>query len=145
MRRIAVVFVLAAGLVAARSGKVQATTRTTVGTTVGTTITINMSGSTNGYKFDPANVTIKSGDAIKFVVVSGGPHNVGFDESAIPSGAAAVLQKNMTGQQAPLIGPLMPNNGDSYTVSFAGAPPGQYHYFCLPHQSLGMVGIITVQ
>jgi plastocyanin len=140
MRRIAVVFVLAAGLLAARNGKVLATTRTAANT-----VTINMVGSTNGYKFEPANVTIKSGDAVKFVVVSGGPHNVGFDASAIPSGAQAVLQKNMTGQQAPLLGPLMPNNGDSYTVSFAGAPAGQYHYFCLPHQSLNMVGIITVQ
>lgn len=140
MRRIAVVFVLAAGLLAARNGKVLATTRTAANT-----ITINMVGSTAGYKFDPANVTIKAGDAVKFVVVSGGPHNVAFDASAIPSGAQAILQKNMTGQQGPLIGPLMPNNGDSYTVSFAGAPPGQYHYYCLPHQSLNMVGIITVQ
>lgn len=140
MRRIAVVMLMAAGLVAARSAKHEtATVRHEAAT-----VTIQMVGSTSGYKFDPANVTIKSGDVVKFVAVSGGPHNVGFDASAIPSGAAAVLQKNMTGQLGPLLGPMV-NNGDSYSVSFAGAPPGAYHYFCLPHQSLNMVGIITVQ
>jgi plastocyanin len=138
MRRIAVVMIMAAGLVAARKNTNVSTTHRAA------TVTIQMVGSTAGYKFDPANVTIKSGDIVKFVAASGGPHNVGFDASGIPSGAAAVLQKNMTGQQAPLMGPIV-NNGDSYSVSFAGAPPGQYHYFCLPHQSLNMVGVITVQ
>jgi plastocyanin len=138
MRRIAVVMLMAAGLVAARYG--------TRGTTAhrAATVTIQMIGSTAGYKFDPANVTIHTGDVVKFVAASGGPHDVVFDGSAIPSGAAAVLQKNMTGQQGPLVGPLV-NNGDSYSVSFAGAPAGAYHYFCLPHQTLNMTGIITVQ
>jgi plastocyanin len=134
MRRIAIVLVMAAGLVAARRASDRVNT-----------VTVQMIGSSAGYKFDPANFTIKSGDIVKFVVTSGGPHNVSFDASAIPAGAAAVLQKNMTGQQAPLMGPLVANPGDSYSVSFAGAPTGVYHYFCLPHQSLNMTGIITVQ
>jgi plastocyanin len=129
---------MAAGLVAARSG-----TRLTTAHRAAT-VTIQMIGSTSGYKFDPANVTIHAGDVVKFVATSGGPHDVVFDASAIPNGAAAVLQKNMPGQQSPLLGPLV-NNGDSYSVSFAGAPAGAYHYYCLPHQSLNMTGIITVQ
>jgi plastocyanin len=138
MRRIAIVMIMAAGLVAARNGRVRTNTH------FPTTVTVQMIGSTEGYKFMPANFTIKSGDVVKFVAQSGGPHDVAFDASAIPNGAQAVLQKNMTGQQAPLIGPMV-NNGDSYSVSFAGAPPGVYHYYCLPHQSLNMTGIITVQ
>jgi plastocyanin len=147
MRRIAIVIVMAAGLIAARSATKTATKTATknAATHRASTVTVQMVGSSAGYKFDPANLTIKTGDVVKFVVASGGPHNVSFDASAIPAGAAAVLQKNMTGQQAPLMGPLLPNNGDSYTVSFAGAPTGTYHFFCLPHQSLNMTGIITVQ
>ena len=134
MRRIAIVMVMAAGLVAARRASDRATT-----------VTVQMIGSSNGYKFDPSNITIKTGDVVKFVVTSGGPHNVSFDPSGVPDGGAAVLQKNMTGQLSPLTGPLLPNNGDTYSVSFAGAPTGVYHFFCLPHQSLNMTGIITVQ
>src|SRR5689334_25186041 len=33
----------------------------------GTTHTVNMVGDAKGYRFEPANVTVKQGDAIKFV------------------------------------------------------------------------------
>jgi plastocyanin len=39
----------------------------------------------------------------------------------------------------------MTKEGDTYTVSFAGLPAGTYHYFCLPHQSVGMIGTIIVE
>src|SRR5919202_4890062 len=35
------------------------------------------------YKFDPADITVKAGDAIKFISVSGGPHNVGFNPADV--------------------------------------------------------------
>src|SRR5207253_4620684 len=66
---------------------------TTAGTTggavamapiTGTTKTVNMVGDAKGYRFEPANITVKQGDGIKFVVVSGGPHNVAFDPATIP-------------------------------------------------------------
>src|SRR5665213_925199 len=44
----------------------------------GKTVEIKMIGDATGYKFDPANVTIKKGDAVKFIMTSGGPHNVAF-------------------------------------------------------------------
>src|SRR6185503_11754101 len=31
------------------------------------------------YKYEPADITVKAGDGVKFVMVSGGPHNVAFD------------------------------------------------------------------
>ena len=45
----------------------------------GKTITVNMVGDAKGYRFEPANISVKQGDGIKFVVQSGGPHNVAFD------------------------------------------------------------------
>ena len=44
----------------------------------GATHEIKMIGDQTGYKFEPANTTIKQGDAVKFIMVSGGPHNVAF-------------------------------------------------------------------
>jgi plastocyanin len=146
MRRTGVVIAMATVLLAARGGGV--TTSGVAKARAGVaanTVTVQMIGSSSGYKFDPASVTIKTGDQVKFVNVSGGPHNVSFDPQGIPSGAAAVLQKNMPNQQSPLIGPLLINPNDSYTVSFAGAPAGSYKVYCLPHQALNMTGTITVQ
>src|SRR3982751_3211223 len=49
----------------------------------GDTVTIKMLQDDKGYRFDPANITIKSGQPVKFVMISGGPHNVAFDPATI--------------------------------------------------------------
>src|SRR5262245_54672142 len=45
----------------------------------GTTHEVHMVGDDKGYRFEPATLTIKAGDGIKFINISGGPHNVTFD------------------------------------------------------------------
>lgn len=95
--------------------------------------------------FSPAELTIKSGDVLHFVVKSGPPHNVAFYSDSIPTGAADVLNKNMTETMGPLAGPMKVGVGESYDVSFAGAPAGEYKFFCTPHLPFGMKGKVTVQ
>ena len=97
------------------------------------------------YKFDPAELTIKAGDVVNFHNKSGGPHNVSFWADSIPKGAADVLKGSMPDQMAPLEGPLLTEQDAVYKVSFAGAPAGDYKFYCLPHLALGMHGKITVQ
>jgi plastocyanin len=97
------------------------------------------------YKFDPENLTIQSGDVVRYHNVSGGPHNVSFWADSIPSGAADPLKKNMPNQMAPLEGPLLTEPNAVYQVSFAGAPKGEYKYYCLPHLALGMKAKLSVQ
>jgi plastocyanin len=97
------------------------------------------------YKFEPANVTVKQGDGIKFTMVSGGPHNVAFDPTQVPANAKAALSANMQQQVSELSSPMMMNAGESYTISFAGVPAGKYDYHCTPHLAMGMKGTITVQ
>jgi plastocyanin len=97
------------------------------------------------YKFDPAELTIKVGDVVNFHNKSGGPHNVSFWADSIPKGAADVLKGSMPDQMAPLEGPLLTEPDAVYKVSFAGAPTGDYKFYCLPHLALGMHGKITVQ
>jgi plastocyanin len=106
-------------------------------------VSMELQGST--YKFDPSDLTIKAGDVVKFHNKTGGPHNVSFWSDSIPSGAADVLKKNMPDQMAPLEGPLLTEPEAVYSVSFAGAPTGDYKFYCLPHLALGMHGKITVQ
>jgi len=97
------------------------------------------------YLFSPANFTIKSGDIVEFVMVSGGPHNVVFDKDHIPAGARDILNKQMERRQGDLMSPFLTKPNEVYSVAFTGAPKGAYSYYCLPHRALGMVGVITVE
>ena len=111
----------------------------------GTTHEVKMIGDATGYKFDPANITVKAGDGIKFTVVSGGPHNVAFDPATIPAAASAQLDANISEKMGQLSSALKTNAGESVTVSFANVAPGSYPFHCTPHLALGMKGTITVQ
>jgi plastocyanin len=113
-------------------------------TGTGTTHQVNMVLEGSDYKFVPATLTIKAGDMVRFTDVSGGPHNVQFYADSIPAGAAAALDAGMPDKMTSLAGPMV-ETGGSYTVSFAGAPVGDYKYYCLPHQAMGMKAMITVQ
>jgi plastocyanin len=108
--------------------------------------TVNMVGDAKGYRFEPANFTIKQGDGVKFVVVSMGPHNVAFDPATIPADQKAQLDANMgTDKMGELSSNMKMNPGDAITISFAKIKPGQYPYHCVPHLALNMKGVITVQ
>jgi plastocyanin len=119
----------------------------------GATVKVQMLGDAKGYREDPLNVTVKVGGAVQWTNVSGGPHNVSFWPDSIPAGTADQLGANMPAQTAsgpaqklgPLVGPLLTQPNDTYTISFAGLKPGVYKYYCTPHLALGMRGSVTVQ
>jgi plastocyanin len=111
----------------------------------GKTHDVNMVLEGSTYKFVPDQLTIKSGDVVRYHNVSGGPHNVSFWSDSIPSGAAEALKAGMPDQMAPLEGSLLTEPNGVYTVNFAKAPAGEYKFYCLPHLALGMKGKLTVQ
>ncbi len=111
----------------------------------GKTWEVKMLGDAQGYRFDPKTLTIHQGDAVKFIMVSGGPHDVTFWADSIPGGAEAQLDANMPNHTAPLTAPMTINPNETYTVSFAGVPAGLYKYYCTPHLAMGMVAQITVE
>ena len=111
----------------------------------GKTHEVKMTGDATGYKFEPANITVKQGDAIKFIMVSGGPHNVAFQNVTDPA-AKAQLDANMPGQKmGELNGPMIMQPNEAYVISFAKVPAGKYDYVCTPHLAMNMTGVITVQ
>jgi plastocyanin len=111
----------------------------------GKTVEVKMVGDEKGYRFEPADITVKAGDGIKFIMVSGGPHNVAFDPATIPADVKPQLSANMPNQQGELSSPLFSNPNEAYTISFANVKPGQYPFHCTPHLAMGMKGTITVQ
>lgn len=111
----------------------------------GKTHEIKMLGDQTGYKFEPANLTIKQGDAVKFIMTSGGPHNVAF-QGVTDAAAKAQLDANMSGaKMGELSGPMIMAPNEAYVVSFAKVPAGTYAFICTPHAAMNMKGVITVQ
>ena len=111
----------------------------------GTTHEINMVGDEKGYRFEPQNITIKAGDGVKWIMVSGGPHNVAFDPAKVPADVKGQLSANMPNQMSELSSPMFMNPNEAYTVSFANVKAGKYDYVCTPHLAMGMTGSVTVE
>ncbi|MBC7789542.1 MAG: hypothetical protein H7Z74_06330 [Anaerolineae bacterium] len=117
----------------------------------GTTHEVQMVLEGSSYKYVPAELTVKTGDQIKFINVSGGPHNVAFKEADVPAAVVAQLDANMPAtvgamqKMGKMNGPLVTEPNGTYTISFTGIAAGKYPYVCTPHEALGMKGIITVQ
>jgi len=63
----------------------------------------------------------------------GGPHNVVFDEDAIPAGVdqAAISMEEQLGEE-----------GESFSMTFSTV--GNYEYYCEPHRGAGMNGALSV-
>jgi plastocyanin len=111
----------------------------------GTTHEVKMYGDAKGYRFEPAELTIKAGDGIKFVFVNGGPHNVAFDPATVPAAGKAQLDANMPEKIGELSGKMLLAEGEAYTISFGGVAPGTYDFNCTPHLAMNMKGKVTVQ
>jgi plastocyanin len=96
--------------------------------------TVSLGSDSGGLVFEPDKITIKAGETITFKNNAGFPHNIIFDEDAVPEGVAADKLSKEDYLNAP---------GETYEVKFTTA--GTYGYYCEPHQGAGMKGQITVQ
>ena len=112
----------------------------------GAVVEVKMIGNgTSQATFDPGKLTIKTGTTVRFINVSGGPHNVAFYADSVPKGGVEALKKGMPNPMGDLTGPFLTQPNEKYDVSFAGAPAGVYRGYCMPHVALGMHITITVQ
>ena len=143
--------VLALGALACGGGEKQAQQETPAAdqqaaAPAGPVVEVKMTGTGSTAAFEPAALTIAPGTTIRFINVSGGPHNVSFWGDSIPAGAAAVLNAAMAGRtMGDLAGMMVTAPNEAFDISFAGAPAGVYKGYCLPHLALGMKIDITVQ
>lgn len=121
-------------------------TASTPPTASGPVVEVEMTGNgTTTAAFEPGVLSIKSGTTVRFVNVSGGPHNITFYPDSIPTGAAAALKAGMPNPMGDLTGPFLIKPNETYDVSFAGAPKGPYKGYCMPHVALGMKITIRVE
>lgn len=95
------------------------------------TVEVKMGADNGMLGFQPAKVTIKAGDTVKWINNKLPPHNVVFDSSKVKN-ADKLNHKG-----------LLFSPGESFEVTFA--EPGEYPYYCEPHRGAGMAGTITVE
>jgi plastocyanin len=113
---------------------------------VGSVVEVKMTGDgTTKAAFEPATLTIKPGTTVRFINVSGGPHNIAFFPDSIPKGGAEALKKGMANAMSDLTGPFLTQPNEKYDISFAGAPAGTYKGYCMPHVAFNMKITIKVQ
>ena len=105
---------------------------------------VRMVGDAQGYRYEPANITVKPGDGIKFINATGGPHNVAFDPAAIPADQKDQLWANMP-NAIDGSSPTFVTQDESWVLSLGNIKPGKYPFFCTPHLAMNMRGEITVQ
>ncbi len=111
----------------------------------GTTHEVRMVGDAAGYRYEPANITAKPGDAIKFIMVSNGPHNVAFDPATIPADQKDQLFANMGANSMDGNSPMLTAPNEEFILSLGNIKPGKYPFHCTPHLAMNMKGEITVQ
>jgi plastocyanin len=90
------------------------------------------------FRFDPAEVTIKAGEAVRWVNGGRSPQTVTDDPARAKDPSHAVLP---SGAQPWDSGVL--NAGDAYVHVFDVA--GDYGYFSIPQEQAGMVGRVVVR
>ena len=74
--------------------------------------------------FDQANITVEPGTTVTWIQSGNNPHTTTSYDGLWDSG--------------------MIEGGSGGTFSYTFEEPGRYDYFCIPHESLGMIGSVTV-
>ena len=94
---------------------------------------VKLGSDSGGLVFAPSTVTIKKGEKVTWTNNAGFPHNVVFDEDAVPDGVDVDSLSSYDLLNAP---------GESHSATFDVA--GTYEYYCEPHQGAGMAGKVVV-
>jgi plastocyanin len=112
----------------------------------GTVHEVHMLLDNEGFRFEPGYLSVQEGDGVRFLMVSGVPHNVAFDERFIPRGSRAQLIANLATLGArELAAPVVTTVDSAFVISTSGLPRGDYLFYCAPHRSLNMHGVLTVR
>ena len=113
---------------------------TTTSTTMGSSMTTVMVGPNGNLIFDPATVTIKVGDTVRWMwatsfhsVVSG----------VVTNGVNMPDGQFCSPSDTDCANTTLSTQGATYDHTFTAA--GTYPYFCSPHGVLGMTGTVIVQ
>ena len=97
--------------------------------------------------FEPATITVSVGEEVVWANTSARAHSVTAYEAAIPEEseffATGGYESEMEAREAWANGKGAIKTGQDYTHTFE--VPGEYRYFCIPHEEAGMIGTVVVE
>lgn len=105
------------------------------GEPAGPAVTVEM---TNALTYEPATITVKVGDTVRWTNPSDIRHTVTADQSKANDPSHVALPEDAEPFDS---GNIEPGGSWSYTFEVAG----RYTYFCIPHEGAGMVGEVIVE
>lgn len=88
--------------------------------------------------YEPAKVTVKVGQPVKWINTGKTVHSV----TLVPADAQNPKDASEPKGASTFDSGFMPPGG---TFTYTFTVPGTYHYFCVPHEKAGMVGVVTVR
>ena len=88
--------------------------------------------------FSPKTLTVHAGDTVEWINSSGAVHTVTDDPTLAATPTDASLPKGAVPFNSGFL-----KAGRTYRHRFT--VPGQYRYFCILHESSGMVGTVVVK
>lgn len=96
-------------------------------------------------RFDPDELTVSVGDTVTWTNGSSQSHTVTAYEEDLPEGAEFFSTGGATSEDDAReeLDEALIDEGETFEVTFE--EPGTYRYFCIPHESQGMVGTIVVE
>jgi plastocyanin len=98
-----------------------------------------------GHSFVPERLAIDSGETVTFSNSSGEPHTFTGDSDSWPEGTEYIASGGFSTEdaaRADLTDALL-TEGESFSLTLGDS--GTYRFFCIPHESDGMVMTIVVR
>lgn len=99
---------------------------------------------TDDLAFEPASVEVPLDETVVWRNVGGVPHTVTAYGDEIPADAAYFASGGFASEGAARDGYDRGAIGDGDDYAHTFETPGEYRYFCLPHEGTGMTGSVTV-
>lgn len=100
---------------------------------------------TDDLVYEPDAMTIAAGDRIVWRNVGSAAHTVTAYDDGVPEGAEYVSSGGFESESAARDG--FPEGGIASEETFAHTfeTAGEYRYFCIPHEQIGMTGSVPVE
>jgi plastocyanin len=92
---------------------------------------------TDANQYQPVTLSVSAGSTVTWTNTGSVQHSVTDDPAKAVNAADASLPPGAQAWDSGLV-----NGGQTFSHTFT--TPGAYKYFCIPHESLGMVATITV-
>ncbi len=97
------------------------------------------------YRFRPAEVRVSPGDAVEFVVASGGPYVIEFEAADLGPADRAALDAAIPDPSGELRSPVLRTPGSRLRIVIPQLSPGTYRFRALTHIAYRMGGRLVVR